>query len=333
MRTRVDTDREAAIHLAALAIEQYGLPRGSTVTLVSVSENEIYRVDAPDGQQWALRLQRPGYQSERSLDSEIAWLAALRADGVVATPIPFVGLNGEWVQTVPHPLTGELRHVVLFAWEHGHHPTIETDLRPCFRSLGAIIARMHAHSRAWQRPPGFERFTWDLEATLGEPARWGQWRNGLGMTPARIDLFNKTACLIQERLIRYGAGADRFGLVHYDLRLANLLLHQDTVKVIDFDDCGFSWYMADLANCLSFYEHLPQATRWMASLLEGYRTTGELTREDEEELATFVLLRRLQLVAWIGSHPGTVWAQSLGAEYTAQTVSMCASYLASALAG
>ncbi len=333
MRTRVDTDQEAAIHLAALAIEQYGLPRGSTVTLVSVSENEIYRVDAPDGQQWALRLQRPGYQSQRSLASEIAWLAALRADGVVATPIPFAGLNGEWVQTVRQSSTGQLRSVVLFAWEHGHHPAIETDLRPCFRSLGKIIARMHAHSRAWQRPPGFERFTWDLEATLGEQARWGHWRNGLGMTPARIDLFNKTACLIQERLSRYGAGPDRFGLVHYDLRLANLLLHQDTVKVIDFDDCGFSWYMADIANCLSFYEHLPQAPQWMANLLDGYRTTGELTREDEEELPTFVLLRRLQLVAWIGSHPSTVWAQSMGAEYTAQTVSMCASYLASALAG
>ena len=29
------------------------------------------------------------------------------------------------------------------------------------------------------------------------------------------------------------------------------------VNVIDFDDCGFSWYLYDLGSSLSFIEHLP----------------------------------------------------------------------------
>ncbi len=36
--------------------------------------------------------------------------------------------------------------------------------------------------------------------------------------------------------------------------------------------------------------------------VEGYRSLAPLAADDEAELDTFVMLRRLLLVAWIGSH-------------------------------
>jgi Ser/Thr protein kinase RdoA (MazF antagonist) len=186
---------------------------------------------------------------------------------------------------------------------------------------------MHAHSREWQRPEGFERFTWNFEAALGETARWGRWRDGLGMNAARLDLFGQTAELIRERLARYGSGPDRFGLAHCDLRLANLLMVGGEVKVIDFDDCGFGWYMYDAATAVSFYEHLPKATGLIELWLEGYRTVRAIARADEEEIPTFVMLRRLLLVAWVASHAETDLALSVGVPYTDQTVALCSAYL------
>jgi Ser/Thr protein kinase RdoA (MazF antagonist) len=299
----------------------YELPPGASPQLISRSENEIYKIEAPSGERWALRIQPPGYQSRNALASEIAWLTALRHDGVVATPVPIAGRNGEWIQEIA------ARHVVLFAWQAGSTPHIGMDLRQSCRSLGAITARMHAHSRAWRRPDNFERFTWDFDATLGEAARWGRWRDGLGMDTARLDLFGRTADRIRSRLDRYGRNPDRFGLAHCDLRLDNLLVDQDQVKVIDFDDCGFSWYMYDAATLVSFYEHLPAAATLIAAWLEGYRTVGAVTREEEEEIPTFIMLRRLLLVAWIGSHPQADLARSLGVAYTDQTVALCSAYL------
>ena len=316
-----------AVELAEQALSLYGLPSSATVQLACLSENETYKIEAPSGERWALRIQRPGYQSRNTLAAEIAWLVALRNDGVVATPVPVVGRDGEWVQSVGNK-AGELRNVVLFAWEKGSHPAISMDLRACFRSLGAIAAKMHAHSSQWQRPPGFERFTWDFETSLGEFARWGRWRDGLGMDAARIELFGRAAVLIQNRLANYGRGSDRFGLVHGDMRLANLLLHEGEVKVIDFDDCGFSWYMYEVAAVLSFHEHLPEAPGLIELLLEGYRTVRAVSRAEEEEIPTFLMLRRLLLVAWIGSHVETDLARSLGVAYTEQTVGLCNAYLA-----
>jgi Ser/Thr protein kinase RdoA (MazF antagonist) len=309
------------MQLAEQALSLYELPARTTAQLVSRSENETYRIEAPSGEQWALRVQRPGYQSRNALASEIAWLNALREDGVVATPVPIAGRNGEWIQSV------EASNVVLFEWEAGGTPHLGLDQLQSFRSLGAITARMHAHSKDWRRPENFERFTWDFEAALGENARWGRWQDGLGMDADRLDLFGRTAKLIGKRLAQYGTAPDRFGLAHCDLRLDNLLLNQGQVKVIDFDDCGFSWYMYDAATLVSFYEHLPAANRLIEHWLEGYRTVKAVSKEEEEEIPTFVILRRLLLVAWIGSHPEADLARSLGAIYTDQTVGLCTSYL------
>jgi Ser/Thr protein kinase RdoA (MazF antagonist) len=303
------------------ALSLYDLPANAGVRLINLSENATYKVEAPSGQCWALRVHRPGYQSTNALASELAWLVALRKDGVVSTPVPIAGINGEWVQVAQE------HHVVLFAWEHGRQPDPGMDLRCCFRSLGAITARMHAHSRTWQLPEGFERFAWDFESALGEVPRWGHWRDGPGMDAARVDLFGHTAELIRQRLARYGRGPDRFGLAHCDLRLANLLLQEGEVKVIDFDDCGFGWYMYDAATPMSFYEHLPEVPGLIQHWLEGYSSVKAVAREEEEEIPTFVMLRRLLLVAWIGSHTETDLARSLGVTHTDQTVGLCSAYL------
>jgi len=45
------------------------------------------------------------------------------------------------------------------------------------------------------------------------------------------------------------------------------------------------------------------------------------------EIPTFVMFRRLVLVAWIGSHAETDLAKSMGEQYTNDTVSLCDAFL------
>ena len=99
------------------------------------------------------------------------------------------------------------------------------------------------------------------------------------------------------------------------------------MKVIDFDDCGFGWYMYDAATPVSFYEHEPQVGGLIESWMRGYRRVLDLPRADEAEIPTFVMLRRLLLVAWIGSHSETDLAKSMGLPYTEGTVGLCEEYL------
>lgn len=105
------------------------------------------------------------------------------------------------------------------------------------------------------------------------------------------------------------------------MRLANLLVHRNETRLIDFDDCGFGWLMYDFAAAISFIEDDPRISDLKSAWLHGYQTVRHLSFEDIDEVGTFVMLRRIALLAWIGSHIDAPEPQSLApgfAEVTAQ---------------
>jgi len=311
--------------LAERAIKRFGFADGAAVKLINVSENATYKVEDGLGRKWALRVHREGYHSRTAIASELAWLSALRESGGVVTPTAIRGLDGEYIQTVAGEGIPNPRNVVLFDWESGEEPA-RTDVAG-FELLGETAARMHAHVRKWQRPAWFERHSWDFETSLGSRPHWGYWKNGMGMTAEAMEAFTETVRLIEQRLEAFGKSPDRFNLVHGDMRLANLLMDGNTVKVIDFDDCGFSWLLYDCATTVSFFEHAPEVPELLKAWVRGYRRIGTLSEEEENEIATFVMLRRLLLVAWIGSHSETDLAQSMGVSYTQGSIPLCETYL------
>lgn len=322
-RTHQEKLRELQ-RVAETALTCYDLPDKATATMINLSENATYRIDA-GGKKWALRVHREGYHSKTAIGSELAWLQALRQDKAVTTPVPVAGRDGELIQSIR--LAGKpLRHVVLFDWETGAEPS-EAELLGPFEVLGAATARMHLHARQWRRPQDFERMTWDFDGAFGSVQHWGSWRAGMGLDAEKTRLFQRTVDLIEKRLKAFGKGPERYGLIHCDMRLANLLIDGDETKVIDFDDCGFSWYLYDCATALSFIEHRPDVPELIDAWTKGYRKIAPLPAADECEIPTFVMYRRLLLVAWIGSHAETDLAKSMGVPYTKDTVALCEDYL------
>jgi Ser/Thr protein kinase RdoA (MazF antagonist) len=314
--------------LAVAALARFGLSPEATATLCNVSENHTYRVDDPQsGRRYALRVHRPGYRNARQIESELEWLDALRHDGAVDTCVPVRTPDGERVVAVA--ANGLERNVVLFDWLPGSEPDPEGDeVIAGFRLLGAVSARMHAHARAWTCPAAFDRPSWDYDHTLGRHGHWGAWQDGLGIGREERAVLARLDAVIAERLAAYGVPADRFGLVHADIRLANLLVDDGRVWVIDFDDCGYAWFMYDFATTVSFMEDHPRVPELRDAWLEGYRSVAPLPAADEAELDTFVMLRRLLLVAWIGSHHTfATEAAELGAGFTAGTCALAERYL------
>ncbi|MEV7011520.1 phosphotransferase [Streptosporangium sp. NPDC051022] len=312
-----DTAREAA--------RLHGLP-DAEVTLVNVSENATYLVDDPaTGNRSVLRVHRLGYHSTPAILSELAWLEALRREAGIRTPRVLPAPGGRRVLTVPG---APPRDCVMFEFLPGTEPPRDR-LPPAFERLGALTARMHRHARSWRRPPWFTRFHWDHDAALGGESRWGRWRDGVGVDAEASALLERLDKELRERLHRFGRDPGRYGLIHADLRLANLLVAGDgeTPSVIDFDDCGFGWHLYDLAAAVSFIEHDPQVPELAASWVRGYRTVLDLPAEDEAEIWTFIMFRRLLLVAWIGTHTGVDIAAELGAGYTEGTCELAERYL------
>ncbi|MDQ1289045.1 MAG: hypothetical protein QG622_2611 [Actinomycetota bacterium] len=331
-----DPARRQRLELIARSVlPRYGIAPDTPLRLLNISENATYAVEDSTGPRSVLRVHRLGYHSAAAVESELDWIGALRSDAVVAVPAVLPALDGSRVVAGHHP-DGEARHVVRFAWVDGVEPH-GARLVDDFRELGEVTAHLHAHARSWRRPPAFTRFRWDADTSIGADGHWGHWRHGLGVGRPEGEILGRCADLVRARLKAFGDGPDRFGLIHADMRLANLLIDPTgtaPVHVIDFDDCGFGWYLYDLGASLSFIEHDPRVPELVDAWTAGYRRLAVLGPDDEAMLPTFVMLRRLLLVAWIGSHADTDLARSLGAEYTVTSCDLAGRYLSgSYLAG
>ena len=294
------------------------------VTLLCHSENATYRIDTPGGQRYALRVHKLGYHQKTEIESELNWLNALQESGI-QVPHPIAGLNGHSVQQA-QASGGQELNLVLFNWVEGAEPTTDVDLS-AFTRLGAITAKLHQHSQKWQRPADFRRVIWDHRSMVGPQGHWGNWRDAANLDSSTVGLIEEALQRVGRELASYGQGDKRYGLIHADLRLANLLVDHDQTHVIDFDDCGFGWYMHDLAAALSFYEHHERLNDWVEHWLAGYATVTSLSAHDIAMIPTFIIQRRIQVLAWTGTHADTEQARSLSADWAQQSVDLCRRYL------
>ncbi len=307
------------------SLTHWGLGPDAPLRLLAVSENATFLAETGCGARVVLRVHRPDYHCSAEIRSELAWIEALRASGVAETPAPLRAKNGDLLGGFEDG--GRWRDVTAFEFMSGQQPEPGAHLVPWFRSLGQITARLHHHARNWRAPARFARKTWDFDAMLGDRPLWGDWRDGLGLDPQGRAVLGRAAHVVRRRLSAYGATPERFGLIHGDLRLANLLVDRDRLGVIDFDDCGFSWFLYDFAAAVSFMEHEPFIPELEDAWLSGYAEVAPISVEDRAMMPTFLLLRRILLTAWVASHAETPTAQAMGVRYTDGSVALAESYL------
>ncbi|TPG28327.1 phosphotransferase enzyme family protein [Mycolicibacterium hodleri] len=314
------------VDVAERALAEYDLPPNSSLRLLNLSENATYAVtDADTGAQSILRVHRKGYHLPHEIESELDWLDALQRDGDVTVPTVLPAHDGRRMVTVDQD--GTARHVVHFEMIAGAEPDEETLTVADFHTLGQITAALHDHSTSWSRPAGFGRFSWDWSHSLGDQPRWGRWQDATGVGEPETTTLDRAVALLQRRLLEYGTGPEVFGLVHADLRLANLLIDGDAITVIDFDDCGFGWHIYDFGTAVSFFEDDPAVPEWQDAWATGYRTRRTLPATDEAMLPSFVLLRRMLLLAWMGSHSHSKESQAMSITYARGSCELAERYL------
>ena len=313
------------------ALSRWSGLAGGAVRLINHSENHTFQIDTQGQGSFTLRIHRPGYQSQPSIESELAWLAALRRDTGLPIPEPVAGLDGEALQSVS--IGGEGRLAVLFRHVDGREPTLDNDLEPIFRTLGGYAATMHDHVTGWRRPQKFERQVWQAATILDTDGLWGDWRVAPGVDAHNRKILDRLDSALWLRLADYGTGPDRYGLIHADMRLGNLLVDGDAITLIDFDDCGFCWFAYDFAAAVSFHETDPSIPALKAAWLDGYQKVRRLDAADIAAMDSMVLLRRMALLAWIGSHAETRLAQQHMDGYADGTAQLAERYLRGALWG
>jgi len=307
--------------LTADLLSRWHETQACSARLINYSENHTFLIESAAGK-FTLRLHRPGYQSRPSIDSELAWLAALQRDTDLPVAMPVAGRDGALLQHA------DGRLAVLFRFVEGREPQIDEPLAALFERLGAFAAQLHDHAEHWTPPAVFTRQVWNAAHILDSDGLWGDWRVAPGVDAEISSILARADAKLRQTLAAYGTGKDRFGLIHADMRLGNLLVDGDRVTLIDFDDCGFCWFAYDFAAAISFHETHADIPALKAAWLAGYQKIRALSPEDIAITDAMILLRRFALLAWIGSHGETGLAQTHRPGFAQGTADLAEGFLA-----
>lgn len=332
-RLPVEAQRGRLGRLAIEALKHWDIA-GCEPELVKFRENAVFRVTAPDGRPAALRVHRHGYHGDVELESELAWMRALRSDGIEVPGVVPTRDNRLFATAAVDGVPGP-RQVDMLEWVQGApFGSIEagltgavTNIPAAFHDVGRLMARLHDHAAAWARPQGFVRHAWDLDGLLGERPVWGRFWELAALGPTERILIDQARARAWSDLAAYGRSPDNYGLIHADFLVDNLLLDGDRVRVIDFDDAGFGWHLFDLATITFFFRGTDAFDVIRAAVIDGYRQVRSLPDAQLRHMALFTLLRGLTYLGWAHTRYETQTARDLAPWVVALVCGLAEEYL------
>ena len=300
--------REEFIKAATAAAPAWGL-NPTAIELLSHSENVVCRVVLGDNKQVVMRLHRPGYNSLIELEAEGQWVASLAAAGrPVPTALPMLDGGHYCLVDVGVNDDTEQRMVGVVEWVEGsplgtplanaHEGVVDH-----YATIGKLAGKIREHHTNWNPPQGFQRRRWDLEGLLGAEPLWGRFWEAEPLTGAQKELFGAARDILYRELSGLSTEPDRFGLIHSDLHLGNLMVDGDDLTVIDFDDAGFGWFSHELACALHPGLGEPWFVAAEAAIIEGYSSIHPISQDEIESINTFLAVRSLMIVGWLTARP------------------------------
>jgi Ser/Thr protein kinase RdoA (MazF antagonist) len=256
------------------------------------------------------------------------WLVALKRDSDLLVPEPIRTLDGELVAALGDESVPEGR-CCLFRWVPGQ-PAIRAPSPATLALAGDATARLHEHTRRWTPPPEFVRPRWDLDWLLGPRSALGAPQDIANLDCRGRAVIAAASERVRRQVALLGEGSNGFGLLHADLNLSNIVVQDSDIGVVDFDDCGWGYYMYDLATMLCSLRHTVDNPSREAILrdayLAGYDRVCSLPARSITLLPAFMALREMVITTFI-LESGNPRVQLWGPGRIAEAVDRLEAYL------
>ena len=321
-RLTVSEQADRLSKLAKQSLREYGLEQAS-LKLISHGENTVFAVDAPheliekqrsvgkaypryrySSSRLILRIHRANYLPIEAIESELQWLQFLSQETQLPVPEPIPTLEGKLctlseVQGVPEACVCSLTR-----WLNGSslldEETSKESQLLLLESVGRLLGQLHYHAEHWSVPENFTRPCWDWNGLFGDLAGYSNdgsrvWE--LTPQPYR-NLFESVSKQFKEAIALLKQDRSQFGLIHGDFWAGNLLINQQEIGVIDFADCGFGYWIYDLARFLNDYIYERDFLLYLDKLLYGYNQIRPFPEAQLPHIKTFIAAQYAAYGLW-----------------------------------
>lgn len=191
------------------------------------------------GQVFVLKYALPTVRTFAALQAQIDWVNFLAEHGVpVSRPVP--SQQGGWVEQ----LSFNNSFVAVVCYEHvpGERPAVPTLSAEQWQTWGQTLGKLHALSTHYTPHSQYASLAhWDASAAHDRAT----------IPVEQMHVLEKFDAL-QQTLQALPTDPQVYGVVHGDVQANNLCLDQGRLWVIDFDACGYHWFLLDIATSLYF---------------------------------------------------------------------------------
>ncbi len=219
-------------------------------TCARLQEAEQGDLAADKGERYVIRIHRPGSQNVAAIQSELLWLQALRREASLVVPAPVPTRDGVLVTSASTAGVPEPRQCVLFRWVDGRFLHSQLNTKELER-VGAFMAKLHRHAERFVVPEGFFRNRWDYEGLLYKALGTDLEKSWAHLSQEARNVLDTTAERVQQTMQFLGERREVFGLIHADFYERNYLFSNGEVHAIDFDGCGWGYYLFDMGVTFS----------------------------------------------------------------------------------
>ena len=158
---------------------------------------------------------------------------------------------------------------------------------------------LHRFAAEWTPPDDFKRFHWDWDGQLGNSVLRTPVDQLVASMPAGLqEPFKQISQQIKDVLESFGKGPDAYGMIHSDMFFENVLFKAGEPRLIDFEDCGFGYWMLDIGIVLAQFRWMDKWAQIRDAFLEGYSQMHTLPVEQLGQLDLFMAMPHATNVLW-----------------------------------
>lgn len=295
-----DAQRHALYAIAQAALTRYDLKQVSLAWL-AYTHNAVFDVQTANGR-YVLRLHLQ--PDDNALQAELAWLQHLAQVGAVTVQTPVATRDGHLYEMMAVDAAISNKGPVaisLLTYLEGQSRTMSDFSADEAHATGAMIARLHQTAPSDDITHALPRL--DADGLFSETGRYPLGDMVGIFSEAQQAILQAVTQQVRRVMDEMAANSGAMGWIHGDLLLKNLLFQAQMVSPIDFEYCGWGFYLYDIAPLLWQLKSLPDSGRYQAlaqAVQAGYTTVQPLTYQ--HHLETFIAGRQVASLRWLAGN-------------------------------
>ncbi|MEK8132071.1 phosphotransferase [Paenibacillus filicis] len=264
------------------------------------SDNVTFRIHTNDDNRKFLlkiHISTSSIKSKGNIESELIWLEALDGDTDLVVPSPVRNLDGDLVIDISTDHSDNKLIVTIHHWVNGEVLNREPT-RSETANLALLMAALHKHSMQWNVPEGFNRPIYNSDHLFSSLNQLKQLVNLELMSSEAFVYVEESAHKIANVIQSHERLQSNWGVIHSDLHESNYVFHGDIPRPIDFSNCGYGFYLFDIAET---FLHLSVENRKI--FIASYSKVNKLQENYLELLDAFFIWSIIRTFAFHSLNP------------------------------